>query len=90
MDDFDATIAVLAHGLLGSLAAISMALTALRENELSPDQRDSFLDVACRQTDHVSGVLRDLIAGVPPEVTNALNVLSIRGDVGMARGELLG
>ena len=90
MDDFDATIAVLAHGLLGSLSAISMALSALNEHEMSAEQRTSLLDVASRQTDHVSGVLRDLIAGVPPEITNALNVLSVRGDIGMARGELLG
>ena len=90
MDGFDSTMAVVAHGLLGSLAAISMALGNLSDERVSQEQRATLLDGARRQTDHVVGVLKDLIAGVPPEVTNALNVLSIRGDVGMSRGDLVG
>ena len=73
----DALLAVVAHGLIGSMSSIGMALNALSTRELDAERRDELLALACRQTEHVQGVLRDLIAGVPPEVTDALNTLAI-------------
>lgn len=89
MTEFDSTFAVVAHGLLNSLATISMTLGTSSDQRLSSAQRASMVDAARRQTDHVIGVLRDLIAGVPPEIINALDRLSVRGEVGIS-GELLG
>jgi ABC-type transporter Mla subunit MlaD len=90
MEDSDALLAVLAHGLLGSMASIKAALGTLRTRELTVVQQQELLNVAATQIDHVIGVLTDLIAGVQPELTHTLNTLSVRDGVGLGNGELLG
>ncbi|HET6809755.1 MAG TPA: hypothetical protein VFH50_01950 [Acidimicrobiales bacterium] len=73
----DATLAVIAHGLLNSVSAIQMGAHALREgwDRMSEKQRADVLGVVADQAAHVRGVLQDMIRGLPPEVIRVLNEL---------------
>jgi hypothetical protein len=75
--DPDPTTAVVAHGLLGSLAVISGAAATLKEQGRRLDEatRDTLLQMIITQTNHVSGVIGDLARGLPPEVLRALSEL---------------
>jgi hypothetical protein len=70
----EATIAVVAHALLSSLSVIMGAAHTLEErwDTLEAHQRVSLLGMISGQSDHVSGVLRDLVLGLPPGVLSAL------------------
>ena len=73
----DATLAVIAHGLLNSVSAIQMGAHALQEGweRMSEAQRRDVLGVVADQAAHVRGVLQDMIRGLPPEVIRVLNEL---------------
>lgn len=76
----DATLAVIAHGLLNSISAIQMGAHALRESwdVMTTKQREDVLGVLTDQAAHVRGILQDMIRGLPPDVIRALNDLGFR------------
>ena len=78
----DATMAVIAHGLLKSVSAIQMGAYALKESweQLSEEQRTQILDIVADQAGHVRGILQDMIRGLPTEVIQALNGLERRSE----------
>ena len=75
----DTTTAVVAHGLLNSLAAVSgTAGMLLNHWELvteDPEQARELLARIVRQVTMASGVLEDLLRGLPPDV--AITIASI-------------
>ncbi|MEY2478245.1 MAG: hypothetical protein QOG87_3560 [Actinomycetota bacterium] len=75
----DAAIAVTAHGLLGSLASMSAAVSLLRagQDHLPAEQHRAVVSVLERQIVHVSGVLEDLVRGLPIEAVRFLDDLSV-------------
>jgi signal transduction histidine kinase len=72
----DPTTAIVAHGLLNSMAAVSgTATTLLQHWELfteDPDLARELLGRIVRQADMASGVLEDLVRGLPPDVAATL------------------
>ena len=72
----DPTTAIVAHGLLNSMAAVSGTATTLlaRWDQISkdPDLARELLGRIVRQADMASGVLQDLVRGLPPDVAAAL------------------
>ena len=76
----DATMAVIAHGLLNSVSAIQMGAFALKESwqQLSDEQRVQILDIVSDQAGHIRGILQDMIRGLPSDVIRALNGLEHR------------
>lgn len=72
----DTTTAVVAHGLLNSMAALTGTATALLNHfELfteNPDQARDLLQRIVRQAMLASGVLEDLVRGLPPDVASTL------------------
>lgn len=75
--DPDPTTAVIAHGLLGSLAVIAGAASTLKEHgrRIDAATRDTLLQMIITQVDHVSSVIGDMARGLPPEVLRALEDL---------------
>ncbi|MBV9410827.1 MAG: hypothetical protein JO148_04475 [Acidimicrobiia bacterium] len=75
----DTTTAIVAHGLLNSMAAVSgTASTLLNHWELfteDPDQARELLGRIVRQVTMASGVLEDLVRGLPPDVASALTAI---------------
>lgn len=78
IDDTDATLAVVAHGLLTSLSVIQGAILMLRDDgdRLTPDRQEELLDMALVQSGHTIGVLQDLMRGVAPELAAELDRLT--------------
>ena len=78
MDSDTATIAVMAHGLLGVVGVIHGAATMLqgRLDRLSAEKRDELLSMILQQTGLLSGVLQDLMRGLPPEQQSRLQALA--------------
>ena len=76
--DGDATLAVVAHGLLTSLSVIQGANLMLRDDwdRLEPDRRRELLDMALVQSGHTIGVLQDLMRGVAPDIAAELDRLA--------------
>ena len=74
----DATLAVIAHGLLNSVSAIQMGAHALGEgwDRMTQKQRNDVLAVVTDQASHVRGILQDMIRGLPAEVIRVLNELN--------------
>jgi hypothetical protein len=74
----DATVAVLAHGLLNSMAIISGAAATLQEawDELDEARRDNLLRMIADQSSHVSEMLGDLARGLPLGVLQELDAIS--------------
>jgi len=72
----DTTTAVVAHGLLNSMAAVTGTATSLLDHwELftdDPQQARQLLQRILRQATMASGVLEDLARGLPPEVASTL------------------
>ncbi|TMK85623.1 MAG: hypothetical protein E6G57_13480 [Actinobacteria bacterium] len=72
----DTTTAVVAHGLLNSMAAVSGTATSLLDHwELftdDPQLARELLQRIVRQVKMASGVLEDLVRGLPPQVASAL------------------
>src|SRR4051794_5412975 len=76
--DVDATVAITAHGLLSSLAAIETALSLLRQRhrEIPEDEFRAIVHSAERQARLVTGVLKDLVHGLPPGTLAVLDELT--------------
>lgn len=70
----DATMAVVAHGLLSSMALINGSAELLTErwDDLDDARRKRLLDNVCSQAAFVIEVLKDLARGLPPDVEAAL------------------
>jgi hypothetical protein len=58
---------VLAHSLLGSVAAVKGALDTVMAHELDGTSRDSLLLMASRRLDHIAEQLRQLALGLPDD-----------------------
>lgn len=80
----DPTAAVMAHGLLNSMAIISGAAGTLREMwaDLPADRREQLLRMITEQAEYVSEMLADLARGLPVGVLRELDALA----EGHARG----
>jgi EAL domain-containing protein (putative c-di-GMP-specific phosphodiesterase class I) len=74
----DAAVAVAAHGLLSSLASMSTAVSLLRATDglLPLEQHRAVCGVLERQISHVTGVLEDLVRGLPVEAVRYLDNLT--------------
>jgi K+-sensing histidine kinase KdpD len=72
--DADPTMAVVAHGLLNALAVIAGNTMTVRRNwdVLDPQRRDGMLAAVEQQAQFVTGLLQDLVRGLPPDVEAAL------------------
>jgi signal transduction histidine kinase len=77
-DDAEATLAVVAHGLLTSLSVIQGAILMLRDDadRLPPDRQAELLEMALIQSGHTIGVLQDLMRGVSPDLAAELDKLT--------------
>jgi hypothetical protein len=66
----DATMAVTAHGLLASVAAVEGALALLerRPEAMDEDHYRALVGTAQRQARHVGDAFRDMARGLPPEL----------------------
>ena len=74
----DATLAVVAHGLLTSMSVIQGANLMLRDDwdRLSEQRRIELIEMALVQAQHTIGVLQDLMRGVAPDVAAELDRLA--------------
>lgn len=72
--DSDPTIAVVAHGLLNAMAVITGNTLTVRNNwdVLDTQRRDAMLESVEKQARFVTGLLEDLVRGLPPDVDAAL------------------
>jgi hypothetical protein len=71
----DATVAVIAHALLNSMAVITGTLATLIDADIPADRRIELLRRALAQSEHVTGVLQDLVRGMNPTLVEALDHL---------------
>jgi hypothetical protein len=73
----DPTTAVVAHGLMSSMAAVVGTAQTLRDHvdDVFADRRVTLelLDRLVRQAELSASVLRDMVRGLPPEVSAALD-----------------
>jgi hypothetical protein len=67
--------AVLAHSLLGTVAAIRGAVDTVLEHQLDETTQASLLLMARRRLDFLTDQLRDLALGLPDEVLTFLDDL---------------
>lgn len=67
--------AVLAHSLLGTVAAIKGAIETVLAHQLDTSTQNSLLMMARRRLDFLSEQLRDLALGLPDEVLTFLDDL---------------
>jgi signal transduction histidine kinase len=80
-------MAVIAHALLNSLSVISGSTELLLEHDdLPPATRTDLLERIHNQAIHVSGVLQDLVRGLPVGVQDALQALTPSEDRSPASG----
>ena len=56
---------VLAHSLLGSVAAVKGAIETVMAHEFAGTSRDSLLLMASRRLDHIAEQLRHVALGLP-------------------------
>jgi hypothetical protein len=70
-----ATMAVVAHGLLGSIGVITGAVTMMlgRGDALSEAKKVELLEMIREQADHLAGVFQDIVRGLPPELRSNLD-----------------
>ena len=71
----DATVAVVAHALLNSLAVITGTLATLIDLPIPEERRKDLLLRAHSQAEHVTGVLQDLVRGLHPNARQLLEGL---------------
>ena len=76
----DATVAVIAHALLNSMAVITGTISTLIDADLPPERRADLLARALGQPEHVTGVLQDLVRGMNPTLVQALEHLDAEVD----------
>ena len=74
----DATVAVVAHGLLNSMAIISGAAATLEEawDVLDEARRRHLFRMITDQVHHVTDMLGELVRGLPVGVLHELDALS--------------
>jgi hypothetical protein len=74
----DPTMAVVAHGLLNAMAVIAGTTMTVRRSwdRLDSAKRDAMLETIERQCEFVTGLLQDLVRGLPPDVEAALRQTS--------------
>lgn len=75
LPEADATIAVIAHALLNSMAVITGTLATLIDGQLPPDRVRDLLTRALAQSEHVTGVLEDMVRAMNPRLVEALDRL---------------
>lgn len=77
----DATVAVVAHGLLNSITVIRAAATTLRERwpQLPDGERDDMLEKLDAQAAHIGNVLQDLVQLLPTTARAMLDALGESG-----------
>jgi hypothetical protein len=77
-DDYDAAVAVTAHGLLASIGAILGAARTLQlhDGALSAEDRAELFRIIDDQGQFTMGTLRDLIQGMPQEAVHLLELIS--------------
>jgi signal transduction histidine kinase len=78
----DAALAVVAHGLLGSISVIQGAAEMLASSDFDAPVRSRLHELIDEQCRHTTGVLRDLMAGLPGSV-----ILALREFDAMTKGE---
>jgi hypothetical protein len=73
----DAVLAVAAHAMLNSVAVAFGSVDMVRSSaaRLSPAQVGDLLDRALAQLELVSGILGDLVRGLPPQLVDAMDDL---------------
>jgi hypothetical protein len=73
----EATTAVMAHSLLGTVAVVSGAAETLRSSwdSLDSNQPEVMLEMIISQSRHLTASLRDLARGLPPDVEAFLDDL---------------
>lgn len=71
----DATVAVIAHALLNSMAVITGTLATLIDADIPVPRRTDLMRRALAQSEHVTGVLQDLVRGMNPALVDALDHL---------------
>ena len=77
--DIDPGLAVMAHGLLNSMAVVAGTLTTIAEHpEMDAEARDYMIDRALAHADLVSASLKDLAQGLPMGATAVLEELDQR------------
>jgi hypothetical protein len=74
----EATMAVVAHGMLGSLGVITGAATMLlgRGDSLPETKKVELLEMIREQAEHLGGVLQDIVRGLPPALRTGLDQVS--------------
>jgi EAL domain-containing protein (putative c-di-GMP-specific phosphodiesterase class I) len=79
---YDATVAVLAHSVLSSMASVASAIELLRAKDgtLPLEEHRALCSVMQRQVGFVMGILEDLVRGLPPDVILTLDALADRAD----------
>jgi len=70
----DATWAVVGHALLGSVRVIRAAAETLHDgwDDTSPEERREMLQMVMYQSEHIGGVLHDVMRGLPEQVVEAV------------------
>ena len=70
----DATLAVVAHGLLGAVSVIQGAASMLigRSADLAPDKQLDLLEMIDEQAALLGGVLQDMVRGLPTDLVDGL------------------
>ena len=73
----DTVLAVAAHAMLNSVAVAYGSVEMVRSAaaRLTVTQVDDLLDRALTQLDLVSGILGDLVRGLPPQLADAMDDL---------------
>ena len=74
MDDADALLAVVAHGLLNAVVPAKGAASLLLQpgGNLKPEVQAELLEMIGRRLDLVVDTLQDLVRGIPPEIRDVL------------------
>ncbi len=75
MDDDHQLNAVLAHSLLGTVAAVKGAVETVLTHNLDDTTRNNLLMMARKRLDFLAEQLRDLALGLPDEVLEFLDEL---------------
>ena len=78
MIDPDPAAAVMAHGVLNSLACVTTAVGILRagDGNLSTEELRALTSVLHRQVQSISDTVKHLVRGLPPEAIDALDELA--------------
>jgi K+-sensing histidine kinase KdpD len=73
-----ATIAVVAHGLLGAVSVIQGAATMLlgRGDSVPPAKQTELLEMIEEQSMLLGGVLQDMVRGFPPDLVASLETVA--------------